>query len=59
MAFGDEDNDLEMLKECGIGVVMANGSQKALAIADEITASNLDDGVAQRIEALLNQQKNN
>ena len=35
MAFGDEDNDLEMLKECGIGVVMANGSQKALAIADE------------------------
>ena len=44
-----------MLKECGIGVVMANGSQKALAIADEITASNLDDGVAQRIEALLNQ----
>ena len=55
MAFGDEDNDLEMLKECGIGVVMANGSQKALAIADEITASNLDDGVAQRIEALLNQ----
>lgn len=53
MAFGDEDNDLEMLQECGVGVVMANGSAKALAIADEITASNLDDGVAVKIESML------
>lgn len=55
MAFGDEDNDLEMLKDCGVGVVMANGSAKALAIADEITASNLDDGVAVKIESMLSQ----
>lgn len=53
MAFGDENNDLEMLQDCGVGVVMANGSAKALAIADEITASNLDDGVAVKIENLL------
>ena len=53
MAFGDEDNDLEMLEECGIGVAMANASSKALAIADEVTASNLEDGVAQRIEQYL------
>lgn len=53
MAFGDEDNDLEMLQDCGVGVVMANGSAKALAIADEVTASNLDDGVAVKIESML------
>lgn len=53
MAFGDEDNDLEMLRDCGVGVVMANGSAKALAIADEVTASNLDDGVAVKIENLF------
>lgn len=53
MAFGDEDNDLAMLKDCGVGVCMANGSENALAITTYHTASNEDDGVAIMIEKCL------
>ncbi|MCR5794551.1 MAG: HAD family hydrolase [Solobacterium sp.] len=37
MAFGDEQNDIEMLKEAGTGVCMANGSEDTKAAADIIT----------------------
>lgn len=53
IAFGDEENDLSMLEACGLGVVMANGSQKAKAAADFITLSNEEDGVAYAIEKFV------
>lgn len=53
MAFGDEDNDLAMLRDCGVGVCMANGSENALAIAAYHTSSNEEDGVAEMIEKCL------
>ena len=53
MAFGDEDNDLAMLKDCGIGVCMANGSENAKSMANLLTKSNEEDGVAFMIEKLL------
>lgn len=46
MVFGDGDNDLEMIKEAGVGVAMANGSPRVLAAADFVTKSNDDDGIA-------------
>ena len=46
MAFGDSGNDVEMLKAVGLGVVVSNGTSDALAVADAITLSNDEDGVA-------------
>ena len=46
MAFGDSGNDVEMIKAVGLGVVVANGTPDALAVADVVTLSNDEDGVA-------------
>ena len=45
MAFGDGDNDADMLEYVGIGVAMGNGTQKAKAAADYITDSIDDNGI--------------
>jgi len=45
-AVGDSLNDIDMLLYAGIGVAVANARQEVLAIADVITASNIDHGVA-------------
>lgn len=46
LAFGDTTNDIEMLKEAGIGVCMANGSKDAKEAADYIGDSCDEDGIA-------------
>lgn len=53
VAFGDMPNDLELLRWAGWGVAMANGVDVVRAAADEVTASNDDDGVAIVIERIL------
>jgi Cof subfamily protein (haloacid dehalogenase superfamily) len=53
VAFGDGLNDHEMLKWAGLGVAMRNADAPTRAIADEVTATNDDDGVALVIERLL------
>ncbi|GLY64024.1 HAD family hydrolase [Amycolatopsis taiwanensis] len=50
IAFGDMPNDVEMLRWAGHGVAMANAHPQVLAVADEITAPNAEDGVAQVLE---------
>lgn len=52
LAFGDAPNDAEMLAWAGRGVAVANGAPQTLAVADEVTWSNTDDGVARVIEDL-------
>ena len=49
LAFGDGLNDLSMLKAAGIGVAMANAEPEAKEIADWITLSCDEDGVAHGI----------
>lgn len=49
-AFGDDFNDIEMLKECGIGVAVDNAIAEAKAAANYICDSNDNDGVARWIE---------
>lgn len=51
IAFGDEDNDNEMIKYAGIGVAMNNAIQELKDIADQETLSNNDDGVAKFLES--------
>ena len=46
IAFGDGHNDASMVKYAGIGVAMANAVEDLKAIADEITSSNEEDGIA-------------
>lgn len=53
VAFGDMPNDLPMLAWAGHAVAVANAHPDVIAIADEVTASNDDDGVAQVVERLL------
>ncbi|MFI6366695.1 HAD family hydrolase [Nocardia sp. NPDC050630] len=50
IAFGDMPNDVPMLTMVGHGVAMANAHPEALAAADEVTAANNEDGVAQVLE---------
>lgn len=52
IAFGDMPNDLPMLEWAGHGVAVANAHPEVLAAADEITASNDEDGVAAVLERL-------
>ena len=53
-AFGDPTNDIEMLKECGTGVCMCNGTEDARQAADIITKYNNDeDGLAKELESIL------
>ncbi len=46
IAFGDGQNDSSMVKYAGIGVAMENAVQELKDIADEITLSNEEDGIA-------------
>jgi Cof subfamily protein (haloacid dehalogenase superfamily) len=50
VAFGDMPNDVPMLEWAGHGVAMANAHDDLLAVADEVTAPNSEDGVAQVLE---------
>ena len=53
LAFGDMPNDLAMLEWAGRSVAVANAHADVIAIADEVTASNDEGGVAQVLERLL------
>ncbi|MFN7149586.1 MAG: Cof-type HAD-IIB family hydrolase [Microthrixaceae bacterium] len=53
VAFGDMPNDLELIRWAGWGVAVANADPRVLEHADEVTASNDDDGVALVLERLL------
>ena len=47
IAFGDEDNDLEMIDYAGVGVAMGNAIGPLKNIANEITLTNNEDGIAE------------
>lgn len=55
-AIGDGENDYEMIEAAGLGIVMDNGRERVKGIANEITLSNEEDGVAHAFEKwILNQ----
>ncbi|MCX5211580.1 Cof-type HAD-IIB family hydrolase [Kitasatospora sp. NBC_00240] len=53
IAFGDMPNDIPMFGWAAHGVAMANAHQQLLAVADEVTVSNDEDGVAVVLERLF------
>ena len=52
-AFGDDFNDIGMLKLCGKGIAMENAIEEVKQAADEVCASNENDGVAKWILSIL------
>ncbi len=46
MAFGDTSNDIAMLRDVGLGICMANGTEDAKIVSKDIALSNEEDGVA-------------
>ena len=49
-AFGDQINDFEMIRDAGCGIAMANADIKIKEVADHITTSNNESGVAKFIK---------
>lgn len=50
MAFGDQENDLEMLRYAGIGVAMANASDHVKAVAQRVAPLHHEDGLARFLD---------
>jgi Cof subfamily protein (haloacid dehalogenase superfamily) len=53
LAFGDGENDIELLQWAGFGVAVANAHPSVLAAADWVCPSAEVEGVAEVIEAVL------
>jgi len=53
VAFGDGENDVELLEWAGYGVAVANAHERVLAAADLVCPPADEEGVAQVIEAFL------
>ena len=53
VAIGDDVNDIEMIRRCGTGVAMANALPEVKQVANVVTTSNNEDGVALVLQSLL------
>ena len=51
--FGDDHDDMEPIKMCGLGVAVSNAIDEVKAVADYVAESNDTDGVARFIEKKL------
>jgi len=49
-AMGDSDNDLSMIAAAGMGIAMGNAKPAVKEIANAVTLTNNEDGVAHAIE---------
>lgn len=50
MAIGDGYNDIEMIRDAGIGIAMGNAADEIKAVSDYIVASNNEDGIFEAID---------
>ncbi|KEH99266.1 Cof-type HAD-IIB family hydrolase [Clostridium massiliodielmoense] len=53
IAIGDSGNDIDMIKYAGLGVAMGNAHEKVKEIADYVTYTNEEDGLAHVIEKFI------
>ena len=53
IAFGDNYNDMEMLDAVGMGVAVGNAKPEVLAMANFITKTNKEDGVAMAMNEIM------
>ena len=57
MAMGDANNDIEMLPVCRAWHCYGNASDHVKSLANDVTASNEEDGVARAIEVYFIKEK--
>ena len=57
VAFGDAENDVELLEWAGYAVAVANADQRIATLADFVCPSASEEGVAQVIEAYLHSRR--
>jgi Cof subfamily protein (haloacid dehalogenase superfamily) len=53
IAFGDQDNDRDMLELAGLGVAMGNSRPEVRACADHVTGTNDGDGIAEALQRFV------
>ncbi|MFB9055679.1 Cof-type HAD-IIB family hydrolase [Mariniflexile ostreae] len=53
IAFGDNYNDVDMLKSVGLGIAVANANEAVMQVAKKVTDTNKNDGVAKAIQELF------
>ena len=53
MCIGDSENDLSMIKYAGTGIAMGNASEDIKSVADYVTDTNVNDGVAKAINKFV------
>ena len=53
MSFGDGENDIPMIKAAGLGVAMGNALDTVKAVADTVTLTNDENGVAASIRKYI------
>ena len=55
-AFGNAENDVDMLRFAGLGVAVANATPACLEAADLICGSNREDGVAKILWQIIKEK---
>lgn len=53
VAIGDSENDREMLLAAGLGIAMGNAPESIRAVADSVTLTNAEAGVAEAVKKLI------
>ena len=53
MAIGDSMNDKKMIMQVGLGIAMGNAQEQIKLVADDVTDTNNNDGVAKAIERFI------
>ncbi|UPO90125.1 Cof-type HAD-IIB family hydrolase [Niallia sp. Man26] len=56
VAFGDQENDMQMIQLAGLGIAMGNATNKLKVVADEIIGMNNESAVGEKIISLLSTQ---
>jgi Cof subfamily protein (haloacid dehalogenase superfamily) len=50
IAFGDQTNDFEMIEFAGHGIAMGNALEELKQVANDVTSTNEEDGIALYLE---------
>ena len=53
MSFGDNNNDILMIKNAGLGIAMGHSNEQVKKVANFITKTNDEDGVAKALENIV------
>ncbi len=53
IAFGDGNNDIEMMETAGLAVAVGNATEQCKAVADRIVETNDDEGVAKELARIF------